>query len=84
MKKHHEYLRHAADVVIWRVVGATGHRQQLQQMAETWEQLAENRKRQLEKQANRLQTNFLKISGSILGCDGANSRVHKTLFRFRR
>jgi hypothetical protein len=35
------------------------HRQQLEQMAETWEQLAENRKRQLEKQGKSTADEFL-------------------------
>jgi len=35
------------------------HRQQLEQMAETWEQLAENRKRQLEKQGKSTAHEFL-------------------------
>jgi hypothetical protein len=50
VRKHHEYLRHAAECRDMARTAPLAHRQQLEQMAETWEQLAENRKRQLEKQ----------------------------------
>ena len=50
MKKLREYAQHAAEC---REVARTAQptqRQQLEQMAETWEQLAEARKRQLKKE----------------------------------
>ena len=49
MKKIHEYLLHAAECREMARTASPAHRQQLEQMAETWEQLAEARKRQLEK-----------------------------------
>ncbi len=59
MKKHHEYLRHAAECRDMARTAPPAHRQQLEQMAETWEQLAENRKRQLEKQGKSTADEFL-------------------------
>jgi hypothetical protein len=50
LKKLHEYIRHAAECREMARTALPTHRQQLEQMAETWEQLAEARKRQLEKQ----------------------------------
>ena len=50
MKKIHEYLLQAAECREMARTASPAHRQQLEQMAETWEQLAEARKRQLEKQ----------------------------------
>ena len=49
MKKLHEYREHAARCREMARVASPSHRQQLEQMAQTWEQLAEARKRQLEK-----------------------------------
>ena len=45
-----EYLQHAAECRDMARTAPPAHRQQLEQMAETWEQLADPRKRQLEKQ----------------------------------
>jgi hypothetical protein len=50
MKKMHEYLQHAAECREMARIALPEHRQQLEQMATTWEQLAAARKRQLEKQ----------------------------------
>ncbi len=50
MKKMHEYLHHAAECRDMARTAPPAHRQQLEQMAETWEQLADARKRQMEKQ----------------------------------
>lgn len=50
MKKMQEYLQHAAECRDMARTAPPAHRQQLEQMAETWEQLADARKRQLEKQ----------------------------------
>ena len=49
MKKLHEYRQHAAECRELARNAAPSHRAQLEQMAETWEQLAEARKSQLEK-----------------------------------
>ena len=49
LKKLHEYLRHAEECREMARVAIPTHRLQLIQMAETWEQLAAARKRQLEK-----------------------------------
>jgi hypothetical protein len=51
MKKLHEYLQHAAECRDMARTAQPAHRQQLEQMAETWEQLAETRKRQLKRRA---------------------------------
>ena len=45
----HEYLQHAAECREMARTALPTHRQQLEQMAETWEQLAAARKRQMEK-----------------------------------
>jgi hypothetical protein len=50
VKKMQEYLQHAAECRDMARTAPPAHRQQLEQMAETWEQLADARKRQLEKQ----------------------------------
>jgi hypothetical protein len=49
VKKMHEYLEHAAECREMARTAPPAHRQQLEQMALTWEQLAEARKRFLEK-----------------------------------
>jgi hypothetical protein len=49
MKKLREYLQHAAECRELARNAAPSHRAQLQQMAETWEQLAEARRRDLNK-----------------------------------
>jgi hypothetical protein len=49
LKKLHEYLQHAAECRNMARTASPAHRQHLEQMAETWEQLAEARKRKLEK-----------------------------------
>jgi hypothetical protein len=48
LKKVHDYLRHAAECRELARTASSAHRQQLEEMATTWEQLAEHRKRQLE------------------------------------
>ena len=50
MKKLHEYLKHAAECRDMARTALPSHRQQLEQMATTWEQLADARKRQLARQ----------------------------------
>jgi hypothetical protein len=50
VKKIHEYQQHAAECRDMARTASPAHRQQLEQMAETWEQLAEARRRQLERQ----------------------------------
>jgi DNA-binding transcriptional MerR regulator len=47
LKKIQEYLQHAADCREMARTATAAHRQQLEQMAETWEQLAQSRQRQL-------------------------------------
>ena len=49
MKKIGEYLRHADECRDMARTAQPAHRQQLVQMAETWEQLAEARRQQLNK-----------------------------------
>jgi len=49
VKKMHEYLEHAAECREMARTASPAHRQQLEQMALTWEQLAASRKRHLEK-----------------------------------
>jgi hypothetical protein len=50
MNKLNKYLAHAAECRELARIGLKSHKHQLEQMAETWEQLAEARKRKLEKQ----------------------------------
>lgn len=50
MNKLEDYLKHAAECREMARTALPSHRQQLEQMAETWEQLAAARKRQLERQ----------------------------------
>jgi len=52
MKKLHEYIQHADECRAMARTAAPHHRAQLMQMAETWDQLAEARKRKLEKSGN--------------------------------
>jgi hypothetical protein len=47
MKKLEEYLRHAAECRDMARTAQPAHREQLENMAATWEQLADVRKRQL-------------------------------------
>ena len=49
MKKLDEYLKHADECRDMARVAQPAHRIQLEQMAATWEQLADARKRQLAK-----------------------------------
>jgi hypothetical protein len=49
VKKVEEYLQHAAECRDMARTASPSHRQQLQQTAETWEQLADARRRQLHK-----------------------------------
>ena len=50
MKKIHEYREHAAECREMARVASAAHRLQLEQMAATWDQLAEARERQLAKE----------------------------------
>jgi hypothetical protein len=50
MQKVEEYLKHAAECRELAQAGSPICRKQLESMAMTWEQLAENRKRRLLKQ----------------------------------
>ncbi|WP_068020044.1 hypothetical protein [Rhodoplanes sp. Z2-YC6860] len=50
MKKIRDYLRHAAECRDMARTAPVTHRTQLEQMAQTWEQLAEARRKQLLKQ----------------------------------
>jgi hypothetical protein len=50
LRKIHEYHQHAAGCREMARTAPPGHRQHLEQMATTWEQLAAARKRQLLKQ----------------------------------
>jgi hypothetical protein len=50
MKTLDEYVRHAAECREMARTALPQHRQQLEEMARTWEQLAEARKRQIEKE----------------------------------
>ena len=49
MNKLEDYLKHAAECREMARTALPSHRQQLEKMAETWEQLAAARKRQMEK-----------------------------------
>lgn len=49
MRKYNDYLRHAAECREMARTAHPGHRVQLEQMADVWEELAEARKRQLER-----------------------------------
>jgi hypothetical protein len=49
LRKYTDYLRHAAECREMARTVPPGHRVQLEQMADVWEELAEARKRQLEK-----------------------------------
>jgi hypothetical protein len=50
MKKLHEYLQHAAECREMARSALPSHKAQLEQMAQTWDALAEARKRQLAKE----------------------------------
>jgi hypothetical protein len=52
LKKIQEYLQHAADCREMARTATAAHRQQLEQMAETWEQLAQSRQRELHMSGN--------------------------------
>jgi hypothetical protein len=47
MRKVEDYLQHAAECRDMARTASAAHRQQLEQMAETWEQLAVSRQRRL-------------------------------------
>lgn len=49
MKKLDEYIKHAEECRDMARTAQPSHRAHLEDMAQTWEQLAEARKRQLEK-----------------------------------
>jgi hypothetical protein len=53
VKKLHEYIEHADECRRMARVALPPHRSQLEQMALTWEQLAEARRRQLAKQSRK-------------------------------
>jgi hypothetical protein len=50
VRKLHEYREHAAECRNMARIAIPSHRHQLEQMAATWDQLAEARKRQLQKE----------------------------------
>ena len=50
MKKMTDYLRHAAECRDMARSASPSHKHQLEQMAEVWEQLADARRRKLEKE----------------------------------
>jgi len=50
VKKLHEYAQHAAECREMARTAQPAQRLQLEQMAETWEQLAKARRQQLERQ----------------------------------
>src|SRR4030095_1000599 len=52
LKKIQEYLQHAAECREMARTASAAHRQQLEQMAETWEQLAPARQRQLHRMSD--------------------------------
>jgi hypothetical protein len=52
LKKIQEYLQHAADCREMARTATAAHRQQLEQMAETWEHLAQSRQRRLHVSGN--------------------------------
>jgi hypothetical protein len=58
LKKLHEYLQHAAECRDMARTASPAHRQHLEQMAETWEQLADARKRKLEKHGKGLEDDY--------------------------
>jgi hypothetical protein len=53
LKKIQEYLRHAADSREMARTASAAHRQ-LEQMAETWEQLAQSRQRELHRMSGNM------------------------------
>jgi hypothetical protein len=55
VNKTTDYLRHAAECLDMARLAPPSHKLQLQQMAEVWEQLAEARRRKLEKQGKSVQ-----------------------------
>jgi hypothetical protein len=60
LRKIHEYHQHAAECREMARTAPPAHRQHLEQMAATWEQLAAARKRQLLKQERRNENGYLK------------------------
>jgi hypothetical protein len=50
VRKYNDYLQHAAECREMARSASPTHRSQLEQMAEVWEELAEARKRKLEKE----------------------------------
>ena len=52
MKKIDEYLQHSQECRDMARTAPPAHRVQLEQMAQTWEQLAAARKRQMEREAS--------------------------------
>ncbi|MGB6351082.1 MAG: hypothetical protein WBG10_13745 [Pseudolabrys sp.] len=59
MRKLYEYREHANECRKMARTAIPSHRQQLEQMAETWEQLAEARLRQLRKEGKTAEDEFL-------------------------
>jgi hypothetical protein len=54
VKKMTDYLRHAAECREMARSASPSHKHQLEQMAEVWEQLADARRRKLEKEGKSL------------------------------
>ena len=56
MKKMTDYLRHAAECRDMARSASPSHKHQLEQMADVWEQLADARRRKLEKEGKMVLT----------------------------
>jgi hypothetical protein len=69
LNKLEDYRKHAAECREMARTALPSHRQQLEQMAETWEQLAIARKRQLERQGQTVRT-----APSAAACHGDGGR----------
>ena len=65
VKKVEEYLKHASECRTLARAAPQAHRQQLEDMAQTWEQLAQARKREIKKQLK------AKYARTTLGVDVA-------------
>jgi hypothetical protein len=75
LKKVADYLRHAAECRDLARTASAAHRQQLEEMAATWEQLATARQKQIEKR-RALDEQGLVIEFEILP-DGDNDPKQK-------
>jgi len=67
MKKVSEYLQHARECREMKRTFNPGSRQQLEEMAEAWEQMAEARRRQLRKQGDELDDQVLELPLAAIG-----------------